>query len=308
MDKKIKIKTDVIGKYGILQVSHTEHDSRFSIIPNLGASLNAFTVNGKDILVSANSIAEIENQTINSFSGAQLFPYPNRIKDGKHAIGDKTYQLPINDIADNNTIHGLIYNKPFQVTSVNIAAGIVTLRYEYNGDHEGYPFNVVIENRFQLSKNSLKIITTIENIGKQTIPIGHGWHPYFMVNEKLDNAYLEISTTEYYTIDERSIPTGEVASNKSFSKPLQIANTQLDHCFKIKENGLTARLTCPENDLTIRLLTEGYPYLQVYIPPQRNCIALEPQTSIPNAFNNTIGNILLESTEKIKLKFQIIVE
>jgi len=80
MQAKFKHKSETYGNYNILKISHTEHDSSFSIIPELGASLNDFIVNGQEILMAASTLKEIENQTIKAFAGAQLFPYPNRIK------------------------------------------------------------------------------------------------------------------------------------------------------------------------------------------------------------------------------------
>ncbi len=309
MQSKFKLSTVQLGNYTILQLCHTEYDVCFSIIPELGGSLNAFTVNGQEILVAASTLKEIENLTIKAFAGAQLFPYPNRIKEGKYTIGDTPYQLPINDISNNNSLHGLTYNKTFQVVATDIENGIINLKYKYDSDDKGYPFHVIVENRFQLSENSLSITTTLENKSNQTIPIGHGWHPYFKISQGVDNAFLQIPTTENYQVDQHMIPTGKTMKYDLFSKATEIAETKFDHCFKIKnDNSFTAQLINPEKNLTISLLTEGYPYLQVYIPPQRDSIALEPQTSIPDAFNNKIGGIDLEVNQKVSFKFQIVVD
>ncbi len=309
MQQKFKLSTVQLGDYTILQLCHTEYDISFSIIPELGGSLNAFTLKGQEILVAATTLKEIENLTIDAFAGAQLFPYPNRIKNGKYTIGGKTYQLPKNDTTYNNSLHGLTYNKAFQVTSIDEDNGIINLKYEYNCDDRGYPFHVMIENSFQLSENSLSITTTLENKSNQTIPIGHGWHPYFKMDGGVDNAFLQIPTTEHYSLDEHMIPTGKTADYDLFSKSSKIAATKFDHCFKIKDNSVfTAQLINPTKDLTISLLTEGYPFLQVYIPPQRDSIALEPQTSIPDAFNNKIGAIDLKPNQKVSFKFEIVVD
>ena len=308
MQPKFKLSTVQLGNYTILQLRHTKHDISFSIIPELGSCLNTFTINGQEILVAATTLKEIEDLTIDAFAGAQLFPYPNRIKDGKYKVGCETYQLPKNDTTYDNSLHGLTYNKPFQVINIDENKGNINLKYEYNCDDAGYPFHVIIENSFQLSENSLSITTTLENKSLKTIPIGHGWHPYFKMDKGVDNVYLQIPTTELYSLDQHMIPTGKTKYYDLFSKSSKIASTKFDHCFKIKNNSVfTAQLINPEKNLTISLLTEGYPYLQVYIPPQRDSIALEPQTSIPDAFNNKIGAIDLKSNQKVNFKFKIVV-
>lgn len=156
----------------------------------------------------------------------------------------------------------MTYNKTFKITSIDEDNGIINLKYEYHCDDAGYPFHVIIQNSFQLSKNSLSITTTLENKSNKTIPIGHGWHPYFKIPQGVDHAYLQIHTNESYVVDQQMIPTGDTVTYDLFSKSTQIAATKLDHCFKIKDDSIfTAQLINPKKDLTISLLTEGYPYL-----------------------------------------------
>jgi len=306
MNKSFRLKIDSIGVHNILHFSHLAHDINFSIIPTLGCNLNGFCIKGQQILESANDINKIEKQSIKAFSGAQLFPFPNRIKNGKYSMKGQTYQLPINEPLTNNSLHGLIYNKTFELVSIDEYAGIIKLKYDYNRENNGYPFHVLIENSYQLSKNSLTIATTIENKSDHTIPVGHGWHPYFVVNNEINDAYLQIPATKYYLTGKQHIPTGEVALDNSFLNATKIGSIDIDKCFKIESNNdIIAQLKYPNDDMTISLLTNGYPYLQVYIPPHRNSIALEPQTSIPDAFNNSIGCIYLEPNKSMDLKFQI---
>ena len=44
----------------------------------------------------------------------------------------------------------------------------------------------------------------------------------------------------------------------------------------------------------------GFNYLQLYIPPDRSSIAIEPMTCSVDAFNNGDGLIILEVAEVIK--------
>ena len=49
----------------------------------------------------------------------------------------------------------------------------------------------------------------------------------------------------------------------------------------------------------------AYRYLQVYTPPGRESIAIEPMTCAPNAFNNGMGLIRLDPGEAFTASFGI---
>src|SRR5438105_3418834 len=47
-----------------------------------------------------------------------LFPFPNRIRDGRFTWKGKTYQLPLIDPAKKNGIHGFVARLPWTVTGL----------------------------------------------------------------------------------------------------------------------------------------------------------------------------------------------
>ncbi len=70
-----------IGGRKIIYTEHIGQKTRFSIIPVYGACLNDLMIQGRPILWSARSEEELTQRTIGAFSGAQLFPFPNRVKN-----------------------------------------------------------------------------------------------------------------------------------------------------------------------------------------------------------------------------------
>ena len=48
-----------------------------------------------------------------------------------------------------------------------------------------------------------------------------------------------------------------------------------------------------------------YNYLQVFIPPLRNSIAIEPMTCNTDAFNNKEGLIILEPDQQFKASYGV---
>jgi aldose 1-epimerase len=308
-EPEYKLDRTIIDNLEIIRIAHLRKDSWFSLIPGYGGALNAFFINGHEILLAANTEEELKLQTIKSYAGAQLFPYPNRIKDAQYTFLENTYSLPVNEISLNNSLHGLIYNRPFEVDLIDEASGLVKLSYHYVKEHAGYPFDVAIHNRYQLAENALTITTTIENRGTVYIPVGHGWHPYFVAPKKVDNCLLQIPGNESFIIDDDLIPTGEVERLDNFTKLNPVGSMELNHCFKLSnEKSSQIKLVHPDENITIKIITEGYPYLQLYTPPKRDSIAIEPQSCAPDAFNNKIGCLYLNPNESLHFKLQIDVE
>jgi len=279
----------------------------FSIIPDYGGCLNEFVVNGQEILMSATTPAAFEKHTMKSYAGAQLFPYPNRIKEATYTFNKKHYVLPKNDPPRNHSLHGLIYNHAFKVDKIDTELGMVTLSFEYHQNHPGYPFNARIKNNFQLKNNTLYISTTIENIGEKEFPFGHGWHPYFITDAGANLWNLQIPKAIYYPIHEDLIPTGNSKVSNDFLRLQKIGSKALNHCYQFIETTKEPSiiLSATDKKIEICLTLKGYPFIQIYTPPDRSSIALEPQTCAPDAFNNHIGLLYLKPTQYMKFQFNI---
>jgi len=108
------------------------------------------------------------------------------------------------------------------------------------------------------------------------------------------------------------IPTGERTDFKLFEKLTKIGTQEFDTCFEINGNENLIHETILsdfEQDLEIALWQETgenkYNYLQIYIPPERDCIAVEPMSCNVNAFNNKDGLVVLNDKEIFYAEFGI---
>ncbi len=288
-----------ISGHEIIQLKHNDLETWFSIIPEYGGALNEFVVNGKVICAGSTSEKEFETKTIQSFAGTQLFPYPNRVNNGTYNYNGKQFELPKNDEPRSHSLHGLIYNQPFKIDTIDCEIGKIEIGYSYQKNHKGFPFEVYLKNTFQLEKDALTITTTIENKGKEEFPFGHGWHPYFRTDTIVDNWQLKIAGSKCYSVDEDLIPNGSIENTNRFLKLSKIGATELNHCFKLDKTDepIKALLSSPRKNLELNLELEGYNFLQTYIPPNRKSIALEPQTCAPDGFNNQIGLLYLKPNQ-----------
>ena len=110
------------------------------------------------------------------------------------------------------------------------------------------------------------------------------------------------------------IPTGEILPFDQFSELTKINQVNLDTGFRIagEEGFVETLLFDPESDVKIKVYQETgekkYNFLQVYIPPSRDSIAVEPMTCNIDAFNNKDGLIVLELGEVFEGNYGVKVE
>lgn len=300
-----------VNDVDLVRILNRESGERICIAPGFGGNVCeiVFAAGGRthSVLDGYTTGAEfIENA---GFKSAKLIPFPNRIKDGKYFFNGTDYQLPINRKKENHAIHGFFYNRPMEVErrSGGESEGSVILSSLYGGDIPGYPFELKVQIKYSLhEKSGFSCTTQIENFGRKPAPIGDGWHPYFSLGEKVGRLMLKIPAKFRTEVDDRMIPTGKRFPADDFKSPAAIGDAQLDTGFMLSEDDGVAvtELYCPKENLTLEIWQETgrgkYNYLQVYIPPSRSSIAIEPMTCNIDAFNNTDGLIMLGPEERFE--------
>jgi len=288
-------------------IKHIATGNYLSVIADYGGAINQFVVNGKQILVGASDDTEFAQIIKQTYAGAQLFPFVNRINNASYSIHSKNYSLPQNDDAGfSHSLHGLVYSQPFSVVEINESNGRLVLEYILNPNECSYPYEMHLQVTYTMGINSFCINTNIQNLSHLPAPYAYGWHPYFVVSGVVDECKLQLPATKYFITDNRLIPTGETKELKDFKELSSIGNIDLNQCFEMPSNQKEHTTTIVDtNGSSIKLTQHGFGYTQYYIPANRKSIAIEPQTSIPDAFNNGIGlNWLLPDETK---RFGIVV-
>src|SRR5436190_24204354 len=93
------------GRTGtVYTLSRPDVGSLVEVWPAHGFNCLRWRVGGQDLLYSAPDWAE--NPVPTRRGVPILFPFPNRIRDGKFRHGGRTFQLPKNDSTKANAIHG----------------------------------------------------------------------------------------------------------------------------------------------------------------------------------------------------------
>lgn len=143
------------------------------------------------------------------------------------------------------------------------------------------------------------------------MPFGDGWHPYFNLNNLVNEVYLEVPSCTIVEIDEKFIPTGRLIENTDYLSFNKAGSMHFDTCFQLDKTKPVAvtRLYDKQKHITISIWQqtgEGkYNYMLLYTPPDRNSIAVEPMTCQPDAFNNHKDLIILKPFDFFEASFGV---
>lgn len=270
------------------------------IVPDCGAMLHAMKVYKENACCNLiDSYPDRSTFTSGAeaagFMGLKLSPFPCRIKNAGYRFEGTDYRLQ-SFIRDSDAMHGLLYNKPFSVTDriADEEKASVTLVYDYTGSDSGYPFPYRCRVDYTLEKgNRLTIRTTITNTGDKTLPVADGWHPYFTLGEKVNDLHLQFHSDKMLEF-ENLVPTGKVLPDDRFRQGARIDAAEIDNSFILDVEAPQPMCTLRNSEWRLEFYPDkSYPYLQIYIPPHRNSIAIENLSAPPDAFNNNISLTVL---------------
>ncbi|WP_418508534.1 aldose 1-epimerase [Corallibacter sp.] len=265
-------------------------------LDNTYAKINLTQGGALQSLVYGNKIIIDENQNY-PYASSLLFPFANRVEKAKYTFNKTSYELETSAVDNVNAIHGLIYNKTFQVLDKNESS--VKLVFNQTEKHKGYPFLYQILLAYTLKSNGLELQMDIKNLDSQSIPFSLGWHPYFSTSN-LQESFLIMDTSKRFLVNEIMIPNGQ--EDIQWSNTNAIGDKSYDDCFELNTNQVI--LKTPDYQLKLTSQPKA-DYLQVYTPNDRNSIAIEPQTAPANSFNSQIGLQVIEPNATYTQKWLI---
>ncbi|WP_372752486.1 aldose 1-epimerase [Mariniflexile sp.] len=280
----------------IIELKNANNSTFVKIYLNLGASAQELTLNGHTIIEDLTPLTYN-----NTYASSILFPFANRIKDGKYTFEGKEYHFEINEPGNNNALHGLVYNKTFQIKEQKTTetSASVTLTYVEENESAGFPYTYTLELEYILTDSSLDINVLVTNTDSKTFPFTLGWHPYFSTSNLFEST-LNFDCDTQFTLDERCITTGTKTIKNI--PVFEVKDKNLDDCFILNSN--KTQFNTPDFALQISA-SSNENFLQLYTPPKVNVIAIEPTTGVSDSFNNKVGLQLLKPNHNYKVNWQV---
>jgi aldose 1-epimerase len=233
-----------------------------------------------------------------SFGGAILVPFANRIRGTlagdsiETPINGKVVHLPANwkgknPGAERHAMHGLILATPMDQVDLKSdgdrAMATATLDA---GDFVGHwPSKTGLTFVATLARDSFGFTVTAKNIGNEDLPIGIGWHPYFALpSGQRAQARVKIAARQRALVNNYDdvFPTGQlVPVGDFFDAPL--GDRYVDDCFvdleRSADGSAAAEIVDPaaKYGLRVKALSPEISAFQMYAPPDKAFVALEPQ-------------------------------
>ena len=181
--------------------------------------------------------------------------------------------LQKNHILEPETIHGEGWVSKWKINK--FTQNSIELSLNHNGS-KGFPRLYKATQKFKLTKNSLIISISIENLDKYSFDCGIGFHPWFNIDKcsKIySNSFICLQNKELNTFEKINF------SNQRF---LDLNKYKIDKTF-LNWNGKSKLII--NNDVTLNIINnKNIKNLHVYSPPKENFFCIEPVTNVTDAY------------------------
>ena len=242
------------------------------VAPAQGGAILGWTRNGRHLLrrPSPESVAPGLPGAMGCFP---LVPYCNRIAHRRFAWDGHEYSLAANFGDRPHAIHGVGWQRPWQVEAVTGES--IDLSLQHTPD-ASWPFAFSASLTYRLDAKGLTIAMTATNRHGAPAPMGIGAHPYFpraagdCVRFQAGGVWLNAD----------SLPSAHAAipAGWTHAHGRAVDREALDNCF----TGWTGTAELPA--LTIRA-DAVFGNLQVFTPANADFFCVEPVSHVPDAFH-----------------------
>lgn len=219
-----------------------------------------------------------------------LFPYPNRVRDGRFTFGGEEFSVEPKQ-------HGYVRQRRWTVVDSGSGddAAWVTSRFEAS-DYpeeilEQFPFAFVLDVTYTLRGAALEMETTVTSAADRPFPFGFGIHPYF---RRPRRGTVTVPARRRWELEEK-LPTGRtigIDGGYDLSGGADAAAVELDDIYTdlVAGDGGLVRCSIEDAERATRTVIEfdaaEFPNVVVFTPPApRWAICVEPNSCPTDAFN-----------------------
>lgn len=264
--------------------------AQVDIAPEVGGALAGFRFANTDVLRPTPTDA-IDAGEVRRFACYALVPFSNRIRDGLLVFPDgRQHRLSRNFGDHPHTIHGVGWQRSWTVLRQDATEATLSLDHRaVDADALAWPFPFRATQAFALRVAGrvamLSMSLAIENTGPIAFPFGLGWHPFF---PRVAGARLAFDADGVWQSDATQIPTaweplgGDLEQRFRFGAARVLDEVVLDHVY----TGWRGRASLALDAVIVEVLADrALDHLVVYVPSQRDFLAVEPVTHMTDAFN-----------------------
>jgi aldose 1-epimerase len=274
------------------------HGAQRAVVVEVGGGLRSYDVDGVPVV---DGYAEHEMATAGR--GQVLVPWPNRLHGGRYTWDGVEHEVPLDEPAKGNALHGLVRFLAWRPQDRSQSAVTMALRLHPSPP---YPFCLDLTARYALTDDGLVVEHTATNVGAAAAPYALGTHPYVTVGQRVDEARLTVPAESWLPTDDDQVPTGVEPVDGTaydFRSARPVGQLELDYAFTALHRGADGcvRLLLEGDRRAVEVWAgEGFDHLEVFtgdaVPEperRRRGLGVEPMTAPPNAFVTGEGLVRL---------------
>jgi galactose mutarotase-like enzyme len=237
-----------------------------------------------------------------------VHPWVNRLGRWGYEVAGRQVScsgiaLPVDD--NGLPIHGNLFAVPFDVERADDTSVLARLDYGAHAEKlRAFPFPHVVTIDVRLdAERGLTIVTDIRATSDAPVPVSFGWHPYLRLPRGGRNTWeLRWPACEHVEVDDHTIPTGARKAQPAESAP--IGSRTFDDHYALGDDR-TFAVSAADRTLTLRF-DDAYPFAQLFVPPRRRVVAIEPMTAEIDALGRGTAP-LCQPGEQFRAEFTITV-
>lgn len=241
---------------------------RLALRPDLGGAIAGLWHGSEPVLLSQDPAAMTTNRPAGCFP---LLPYSNRIAHHRFDWQGQRHELAANVADSPHSLHGLGWQRAWQVAQAADAAATLTLEHRPDAD---WPFAFSARQAFDLTAQALTITLSLTSTDDRTQPVGLGLHPYF---PKRAGSQIALNVARRWEADATVLPTHPVPW-PGIEGP--VASFGFDHCFDGWDGVATIR-----DDRFALVLRAPARHAVVFTPATKPFFCVEPVSHVNNAVN-----------------------
>lgn len=257
-------------------ITLTYADWAAQICPEYGMNTVSLTYHGEQILRAPASLEQLEEDSC--IYGTPILLPPNRTDGGRFTFEGAHYELPVNDVAGGNHLHGFLNRTAFVLDEVGDS--FVSAHYENRG--ELFPFCFRMDVKLWLDETGYHQQFSVTNTGSKNMPLTFGLHTNFA-----EKPFFSVPLGQRWEKTERHIPTGKLHLLDEKEKAI-CTGTQPDG------SAISGFYTSAGNTAQIgKLYYHVSPNFDQWIlwngGGKAGFVAIEPQCGAVNALNSGVG-------------------
>jgi len=227
-----------------------------------------------------------------------LFPYPNRIKQGRYNWNGREYKLTPDLVPfdkTGNAIHGFCIDRPWRIVSQSESSVTAVFRTSVDAPErlDLWPADAQIEVTYELIGSCLRSLIRIHNPSDQPLPWGFGTHAYFKLplstTSVAEQCTVYAPTSRVWGLND-CLPSGNTQpAETDLSASPAFSGLKLDDVYTnlVAENGsVTCRISDPAAKLAVeQRFSIQFREIVAFTPPWTAAVCLEPYTCVTDAIN-----------------------